>query len=169
MDLSNELRIINQKSSSIDLFIDDWVNEKEELNRKIYILKMIKIKNAIMDFLSDLDVKTISFIQLSYNQSSFNYQFSLGLIDNHNKTIINQNKTKEKYKKLKDVFENNGKLNIEYTDFLQQRSIKIDLSDNVEDKIFEFLLNDELRNILIYSKMSAKLPSKESQNSRTKI
>jgi hypothetical protein len=175
MDISKELKQINDGSKSVDDIYTDIEAQKKELDIKSHIFWAINIKNKIQELLennlfSRYDAKELKIINATniYNQGN-NLRIDLYNFDKED-LDIDEILTDDNFLSLKKLMR---KLQLQDNNVNPQLNnidgtfLKID--ENLHGNIFELLLSKELKSFLEYSELEASMHSQNSHVKKSKL
>jgi len=165
MNLSEELKKIDENKNSINGLINALFDEQEELGKKLHVLKVIKIANDIDEMIKNDDFMKAEIIYMKLlNNYSEDYSYRV-LVDLHNKDhkeISNYNLLNNPIDSIKGIGELfsilDGFRPVYASDDFMENSRKIIPLDNFfKENFINLLLSKDLKTTLEYYKMEKEL------------
>lgn len=174
MEMLNAFESYQNNTKGIEDIVEEFEKEKEAINKKIHIFKVLEIGNIIQEL---IDNKQLNSEEISAITISYGYDYDYG--NEINLDFINIEKTDsfKKYlpKELIHLINDtssiiNGFKNKNINEiFTQNTEMKIRINDNFKEKFIDLMLSSELKNILNYNELQIDLADKEKTSKKMKI
>lgn len=175
MDIKKEISEIISDNNSVNTVIDKILEEKEQLDKKIHIFKVIDLGNKIEKAIESglfKKPKVVSInLCLAYQNSE--YFETLFSVENNDGDSISLYDNRLYYEKtinfFEEIFIQMGTFRTAFTNGETEHN-KIKLTKGIKEKILNVFLSEELRKIYDYNLMDLELDnSNEKNNKRLKI
>lgn len=173
MDIKKELEKLNSTKGFGENIIKDIINEQEELEKKLYLFKVMVLANKLedavgKDFFKPEQIASVKIFFEFYDHIYVDTEFYL-ITESGEKVSESHNKIY--YEKPILFFgELFGELGRNKVDFISSdnelKEIKIELKSGIKEKVLEIFLSEELKTILEYNKMELDLPNNNENNSK---
>ncbi len=169
MDIGEEISYLKNGSSSEEILLNLMV-EKEELEQKIHIFKVIKLTDSIREMLESNPFERygITFIELTHEvfHSTNESLISFDLYDSNKQRIKD---VVEPIRQIKKLFEN--MYNIDSSNISHNMNIEsnlVELKKGADQEILNLLLSKELKTLFDYQMMQSDLDNKTDNKNQNK-
>ncbi len=174
MDLKQELDKISKNKNNVNSIINSLSGEREELDKKIHILKVIKIADAIDEIIKNGDFlqTEINYINLLNNYSDdYAYRIMVDVQSKDHRVIYNYdllNNSVESIKGIWELFRILDGFNITYVNehFGENKRKIIKLDNSFKEELLDILLSRELKTTLEYYNMEKELSNKDNGSNK---
>ncbi len=163
MDIIQELKERNEKTDALHSILSHLDAQKEEMNKKLHLLRVISLADAIdkrinNGYFRENDVTKFEISQGVYGVISIYFSKKdddlADKMDDIDRICSSLNEFKTKY------------ANKDLDAHISPKRYKVRIDKNFKNKLFDALLSDELKTIFEYSQMHLELS--DNKNSNTK-
>jgi hypothetical protein len=185
MDLIKELEKIENNNVSYSTILDEFNQEKAEMDKKMHIINVLSIAKDVEDYINLNDFEAINIggfeMDCCEDEDTKSQSISFSFFRCDGEAILHDSMKKKhpeilqrfreifngsNYKGLKDLSVKTEFLNAEFT---ESGWIEVDFIQDAGEVIVNSLLSKELKSILDYSKMQLELNNKKEPGKKLKV